>query len=105
MPFANFNFDAQVRVLNRSAPSAVLSSRLTAFRLLSTEVRAKIDTAVKESPVVLFMKGTPAEPQCGFSRAVVQILDLHGVPSEKLKTYNVLADQELRSGIKEYSCV
>jgi len=49
------------------------------------------------------MKGTPAEPQCGFSRAVVQILDLHGVPSEKMKTYNVLADQELRSGIKEFS--
>lgn len=51
------------------------------------------------------MKGTPAEPQCGFSRAVVQILDLHGVPPEKMKTYNVLADPELRSGIKEFSCV
>jgi monothiol glutaredoxin len=51
------------------------------------------------------MKGTPAEPECGFSRAVVQILDLHGVPSEKMKTYNVLADQELRSGIKEFSYV
>ena len=51
------------------------------------------------------MKGTPAEPQCGFSRAVVQILDLHGVPSEKMKTYNVLADQDLRSGIKEFSYV
>ena len=49
------------------------------------------------------MKGTPAAPECGFSRAVVQILDLHGVPSEKMKTYNVLADQELRSGIKEFS--
>jgi len=51
------------------------------------------------------MKGTPAEPECGFSRAVVQILDLHGVPSEKMKTYNVLADQDLRSGIKEFSYV
>lgn len=51
------------------------------------------------------MKGTPAAPQCGFSRAVVQILDMHGVPPEKLKTFNVLEDEELRSGIKEFSCV
>ena len=92
-------------MLNRSAPSAVLSSRLITYRLLSTEARAKIASAVKADPVVLFMKGTPEQPQCGFSRAVVQILDLHGVPGEKLKTYNVLADEELRSGIKEFSYV
>lgn len=42
-------------------------------------------------------------PQCGFSRAVVQILDLHGVDPAKMKTYDVLEDQELRSGIKEFS--
>ena len=51
------------------------------------------------------MKGTPELPECGFSRAVVQILDLQGVPKDLLKTYNVLVDPELRSGIKEYSCV
>ena len=49
------------------------------------------------------MKGTPAMPQCGFSRATVQVLDLHGVPPEKMKTYDVLEDPELRSGIKEFS--
>jgi monothiol glutaredoxin len=49
------------------------------------------------------MKGTPEEPQCGFSRAVVQILGIHGVPLEKMKTYNVLEDPELRNGIKEFS--
>lgn len=49
------------------------------------------------------MKGTPELPGCGFSRAVVQILDLHEVPAEKLTTYNVLLDDELRSGIKEFS--
>lgn len=50
------------------------------------------------------MKGTPAVPQCGFSRAVVQLLDIHGVSGpELLKTYNVLEDQELRNAIKEYS--
>jgi monothiol glutaredoxin len=51
------------------------------------------------------MKGNPAQPQCGFSRAVVQILDVQGVPMEKMHTYNCLDDQELREGIKEYSCV
>jgi len=49
------------------------------------------------------MKGTPETPQCGFSRAVCQILDLHGVDPKKMQTYNVLADAELRSSIKEYS--
>jgi monothiol glutaredoxin len=49
------------------------------------------------------MKGTPAVPQCGFSRAAVAVLGLHGVPKEKIKTFDVLEDQELRSGIKEFS--
>ena len=51
------------------------------------------------------MKGTPEMPQCGFSRAVVQVLGLHSVPRDKLATYNVLEDQDLRDGIKEFSCV
>ena len=42
---------------------------------------------------------------CGFSRAAIQVLDLHGISADKLKTYNVLEDEELRSGIKEFSCV
>jgi monothiol glutaredoxin len=60
---------------------------------------------VKETPAVLFMKGTPDAPQCGFSRAAVKILEMQGVPEEKLKTYNVLADEELRNDIKEYRYV
>ncbi|KAH9479726.1 Monothiol glutaredoxin-5 [Psilocybe cubensis] len=94
---------SSLRSLHRTAPSTLLASRLVAYRCISDDVRAKLQSAVKASPVVLFMKGTPAEPQCGFSRAVVQILDLHGVPAEKMQTYNVLADQELRSSIKEFS--
>jgi len=62
-----------------------------------------IETAVKEKPLVIFMKGTPDVPQCGFSRAVVQILGLHDVSADNLRTFNVLEDQELRSAIKEYS--
>jgi len=51
------------------------------------------------------MKGTQDAPQCGFSRAAVQVLGIQGVPTDKLQTYNVLADEELRQGIKEFSCV
>jgi len=49
------------------------------------------------------MKGTPDMPMCGFSRAVVQILDVQGVNMHKLTSINVLEDEELRQGIKEYS--
>src|SRR5215475_40973 len=65
-------------------------SKLLAYRLLSTETRSQIQRAVSSSPVVLFMKGTPSRPECGFSRAVVQVLDLHGVPEDKFKAFNVL---------------
>ncbi|KAA3516093.1 Grx4 family monothiol glutaredoxin [Agrobacterium vitis] len=59
-----------------------------------------IDNAVKSSDVVLFMKGTPQFPQCGFSGQVVQMLDYLGID---YKGINVLADQEIREGIKSYS--
>ena len=54
---------------------------------------------------MLFMKGTPDLPQCGFSRAVCQVLEVQGVPADKIKSFNCLEDQELREGIKEYSQV
>ncbi|CZT44983.1 probable glutaredoxin [Rhynchosporium secalis] len=72
-------------------------------RFLSTEVRAAIDKAVSSAPVVLFMKGTPEIPQCGFSRASIQILGLQGVDPAKFTAFNVLEDEALRAGIKEYS--
>ncbi|KAK2068301.1 hypothetical protein P8C59_002944 [Phyllachora maydis] len=72
-------------------------------RLLSDHVRSAIDKAVGSAPVVLFMKGTPETPQCGFSRATIQILGLQGVDPAKFAAYNVLEDGELRQGIKEYS--
>ena len=59
-----------------------------------------IDTAVKGNDVVLFMKGTPTFPQCGFSSVVVQVLDYLGVP---YVSTNVLEDQAVREGIKAYS--
>ncbi|KAI9734930.1 MAG: monothiol glutaredoxin grx5 [Cirrosporium novae-zelandiae] len=68
------------------------------LRLLSTETRAAIDKAVSTAPVVLFMKGTPEFPQCGFSRASIQILGMQGVDPKKFCSFNVLEDPELRQG-------
>ncbi|HKD24849.1 MAG TPA: Grx4 family monothiol glutaredoxin [Xanthobacteraceae bacterium] len=59
-----------------------------------------IDNEVKSNDVVLFMKGTPQFPMCGFSGQVVQILDHLGV---SYKGLNVLENDELRNGIKAYS--
>ena len=59
-----------------------------------------IDNEVKSNDVVLFMKGTPQFPMCGFSGQVVQILNYLGVP---YKGVNVLEDENVRQGIKEYS--
>lgn len=62
----------------------------------SSEVLKNVEQIVKKDKVVVFMKGTPAQPMCGFSNAVVQILRMHGV--EKYTAYNVLENQELRQG-------
>lgn len=78
-------------------------TRLNNFRQLSTESRKLIDQAVHAHPIVLFMKGKPSAPLCGFSRAVVQILDVQGANPEKIRAYDCLEDDELRNGIKEYS--
>lgn len=80
-------------------------SPLTPFqtRLLSDQTRTAIDKAVSSAPVVLFMKGTPETPQCGFSRAAIQVLGIQGVNPNKFAAFNVLEDAELREGIKEFS--
>ncbi|MGH6925654.1 MAG: Grx4 family monothiol glutaredoxin [Propylenella sp.] len=65
-----------------------------------SEIEGWIDSQVKSNDVVLFMKGTPAFPQCGFSGQVVQILDYLGVTYSGV---NVLESDELRQGIKTYS--
>ncbi|CAG8463457.1 9073_t:CDS:2 [Paraglomus brasilianum] len=76
---------------------------LVFVRLLSDSLRENIDSIVKSKDVTLFMKGTPEEPQCGFSRAVVQIFRIQGLDFSKLRTVDILQDQNLRDGLKEYS--
>ena len=63
-------------------------------------VSDRIKQDIKDNTVVLYMKGTPVFPQCGFSAAVVQILTQMGV---KFKGIDVLADPAIRQGIKEFS--
>lgn len=86
----------------RPRRNPLLSSRFAALQksFISTETRTAIDRAVASAPVVLFMKGTPETPQCGFSRASIQILGLQGVNPQKFTAFNVLEDQELRQGMR-----
>ena len=67
---------------------------------MTEAVSERIRQDVESHPVVLYMKGTPVFPQCGFSAQVVQVLSLLGV---KFKAFDVLADDELRQGIKAFS--
>ncbi|MEM7497930.1 MAG: Grx4 family monothiol glutaredoxin [Pseudomonadota bacterium] len=65
-----------------------------------SDIKAEIDETIKSNDVVLFMKGTAQTPQCGFSMRVAQILSYMEVA---YKDVNVLASDELRQGIKDYS--
>lgn len=67
---------------------------------MTPETQARIEELVKQNKIMVFMKGNKLMPQCGFSNNVVQILNVLGVPFE---TVDVLADPDIRQGIKEYS--
>ena len=67
---------------------------------MSDSVQERIEREISEHDVVLFMKGTPVFPQCGFSSLVVQVLNRLGV---KFKGVDVLSDPALRQGIKAFS--
>jgi len=67
---------------------------------MTNPVFQRIQAEIEENPVVLYMKGTPVFPQCGFSARVVQILSHMGV---SFKGVNVLEDMELREGIKQFT--
>ncbi|KAJ1728247.1 monothiol glutaredoxin grx5 [Coemansia biformis] len=80
---------------------AVPAFRLMAQRAITDRAKTLIDGAVKQNDLVVFMKGTPDEPMCGFSRAVIQILQMHGV--DEITGVDCLQDPEVREGIKEYT--
>ena len=68
-----------------------------------SNTQQRIDELVKSNEVLLFMKGDANFPQCGFSGRAIQILKACGLESKAIKTVNVLEDQEIRAGIKDYS--
>ena len=67
---------------------------------MNDQLRQRIADTIAKDRVMLFMKGNPSMPQCGFSAAVVGVLKELGA---KFGSYNILADPELREGLKEYS--
>ncbi len=68
-----------------------------------SDTQQRIDAIVKGHPIVLFMKGDANFPMCGFSGRAIQVLKAAGMDLHKLVTVNVLADEEIRQGIKDYS--
>ena len=68
--------------------------------MLTDQLKQQFDNDIKTNKIVIFMKGTPEAPQCGFSMRSAEILKSYGVP---VKSYNVLASEEIRQGIKEYT--
>ena len=67
---------------------------------MNENTKSEIESEIRNNDIVLFMKGTPVFPQCGFSAATVGILNHLGV---KFNSINVLEDEDMRQGIKEYS--
>ncbi len=68
--------------------------------MLTETLKSQIENDIKNNKIVIFMKGTAQQPQCGFSMRAVSILQSYGVP---VKDFNVLASPELREGIKEFT--
>ena len=68
--------------------------------MIGEDLKKRIEATLAKDRVMLFMKGSPSMPQCGFSAAVVGVLKEIGVP---FGSHNILADNEIREGLKEYS--
>ncbi len=83
---------------------AVVLNRPMSLNYLSTvSPKDQYEQMVKKNKVVVFMKGVPEQPMCGFSNAVVQILRMHGVTN--YDAHNVLADESVRQGNFEHCSV
>ncbi len=67
---------------------------------MDDQLKKRIEDQLKSNKVMLFMKGTTETPQCGFSAKTVSILKSYGIP---FKTFNILEDEDIRQGLKEYS--
>ncbi|KAK3713454.1 glutaredoxin [Vermiconidia calcicola] len=84
----------------QDAPAPTTTNGASAQQPEPEDLNTRLTTLVKAAPVMLFMKGTPSAPQCGFSRQTVSMLREKGV---RYGFFNILADDEVRQGLKEYS--
>merc|ERR1712131_374807 len=73
------------------------------IRFSSQKFTHDYDAMVNANKCVVFMKGTPEAPNCGFSRAVIQVLEAEGADFKEIDTHNILADEIMREELKEYS--
>jgi monothiol glutaredoxin len=91
----------------RSSPpvseSEIIGVSIDSESRLMSDAQQRIDELVKSNEILLFMKGNASFPQCGFSGRAIQILKACGVDTKAVKTVNVLEDDGIRQGIKEYS--
>lgn len=88
-------------ILRSSIKFALLPTVTKRFCTASPAIdKEKIAQLVKNNKVVVFMKGVPEAPRCGFSNAVVQIMRMHGVTYD---SHNVLENEAIRQGIKDYT--
>nr|CAH0108857.1 unnamed protein product [Daphnia galeata] len=81
--------------------TAVLKKPFSLAYFSTVSPKDQYEQMVKQNKVVVFMKGVPDQPMCGFSNAVVQIFRMHGVTN--YDAHNVLADESIRQGIKEFT--
>ena len=70
---------------------------------MDAQTKQRIEDAIASKPVFVFMKGSPEFPQCGFSARTIEILKAAGLERDQLGTMDVLEDESIRSGIKEFS--
>lgn len=96
---------ANHRLMSQFGTSSLRGAPITAaHRLFCSEPvvasKEEIDKLVKNNKIVVFMKGVPDAPKCGFSNAVVQIMRMHSVPYD---SHNVLENEAVRQGIKDYT--
>ena len=82
------------------AEDGVEMSRVLVLRGGEGDLNARLEALIKSAPVMLFMKGSPDEPKCGFSRTIISLLHEAKVP---LTTFDILEDEEVRQGLKAYS--
>jgi Grx4 family monothiol glutaredoxin len=92
--------DAAPAQNSTAAPAAADSATTSADAPNKEELFQRLGDLVKAAPVMLFMKGTPSAPQCGFSRQTVALLREKGI---RYGFFNILADDDVRQGLKEYA--